>query len=410
MNSRTIEPDALLKGAAALIICACVLAGAQESRDPSLLLKIGDPRLKDKVLEVFPGELYCAETGKTLSFDRMIQDMRGCQLVYIGETHNSLPMHELQSRILQALYGQDRNLALGLEMFPATFQDVLNRWSLGILAEDEFIRESLWYVNWNLNFGFYRDIFIFAKENKIPVYGLNAPRDIITKIRMSGWEALSESEKAIVPKPDLGHPEHRELIRKIFESAEIPHQMKGAGLDAVFEGLYRAQSAWDEVMAANALEALRKERKKVVVLAGSGHLLYNLGINRRAFEKSRLPSKTVIAVSIPKEEKSITVARSLADYIFSLPEEDKPAYPSIGLAFKKVNGLENLVIESTPIDGAALGQDFEKGDVVLFVDGKPFTEINELRIYLSKFAWGDEVKFKLLRGGQEKDVPLKLSF
>jgi len=182
--------------------------------------------------------------------------------------------------------------------------------------------------------------------------------------------------------------------------------MKGKGLDFVFEGLYRAQSAWDEVMAFNALRTARIEERKMVVLAGSGHLLYNLGINHRAYEKSRYSFKTVICIVVPEEKENIRVSRSLADYVWGIPEEERPAFPSIGLRFKKFEGLENLVIERNPIDGVAKGADFKEGDVVLSVNGKAFKDINELRIYLAKFTWDDEVKFRLLRSAQEIEVTL----
>ena len=394
--------------AALIVLAFAQTALAQDAADDrALRLKIGDPRYKDKLIETAPGELYSVETGKPVLFAKMIQEMKGSQIIHIGETHNSLPMHDLQFKIIQALYEQDRALTIGLEMFPSTSQDVLTKWSLGFMSEDEFIREAQWYVNWNFNFGFYRKIFLFAKENKIPMVALNAPKNVITKIRMQGWDALRDEEKSFVPKPDLSHPEHRQLIRTIFESSDLPPQMKGAGLDMMFEGLYRAQAAWDHVMAANSVKAIQKERKKMVVLAGSGHLIYNLGINLRAFQQSRLPFKTVISVFVGKGERSAQVARSLGDYLFGVQEEDRPAFPSVGLGFKKFEGIDNLVIETKPIDGVALGRDFEKGDIVLSVDGRSFTDINELRTYLARFKWDEEVKFRLLRSAQEKEVVLK---
>jgi len=392
---------------AALLGLVLSTAAQDTAGDRSLQLKIGDPRFKDKTLNIASQEFYAMETGKSLPFARMIQEMKAIPFIYIGETHNSMAMHDLQARIIRALYEQDRNLAIGLEMFPMTFQEVLNKWSLGILSEEEFIREAAWYITWNFNFGFYRQIFDFAKENKIPVYALNAPKDIITKIRMKGWDALTDVEKSMVPKPDLSHQEHRFLIRTIFESADIPHQMKGAGLDMMFEGLYRAQSAWDEVMGATAVAAADKGRTRLVVLAGSGHLIYNLGLNRRAAEKSKRLFKTVIGVFVPQGQKTAAVSRSLGDYLWGTPEEAKPLFPSVGLGFKKVEGLDNLVIDAKPIDGVTLGADFEKGDVVLSVDGKPYSDINELRTYLAKFSWDEESKFRILRAGQEKDVVVK---
>jgi uncharacterized iron-regulated protein len=390
-----------------IIIFSISIAAAQEKEDKTLLLRIGDKRLKDKTIDVSPGMIYSAAEGRSIPFSKMIKEMKGSRFVYIGETHNSLPMHDLQLQIIQALFEQDRNLSVGLEMFPLTSQEVLNKWSLALLAQDEFLRESRWYVSWNYNFGFYEKIFEFAKDNKIPMRALNAPSEIITKIRRQGWDSLSDDEKNIVPQPDLSHEEHRALIRSIFEETEIPHQMKGASLDMAFEGLYRAQSAWDEVMAFNALKAVQSSGQKMAVLAGSGHLLYNLGINRRAYEKSRLPFKTVISVVVPEGKSSVQVASSLADYICGMEEEEMPAFPSVGLRLKTFQGLDNLVIESKPVEGVAEKANFEKGDIILSVDEQRFLDINELRIYLARFKWNDEVKFSLLRSAQQIDVILK---
>ena len=388
-----------------LLLSATLFSGGEE--DEILRLKIGDDTLKEKTMAIFPGEIYEATSGKSISFAEMIQGMAKSRLVYVGETHNSLEMHRIQAKIIQGLFDQDRDLTVGLEMYPVGQQEALNKWSLGILSEEGFIRDGLWYVNWNFNFGFYQDIFKVVKKNALPLYALNVPRDIITKVRMSGWKVLSEEEKELVPELDLTHQDHRTLIRTIFEGSDLPPQMKGKGLEMAFEGLYRAQTAWDETMAHHALGALNKEGGKIVVLAGSGHLLYNLGINLRAHMKSQMPFKTVVCVVVPQGEKSIQVSCSLADYVWGLSEEGRPAYPSIGLRFKKFDELENLVIERDPIDGVAKGTDFKKGDVVLSVDGEKYSDINELRIYLAQFAWGDKVTFQLLREAKEIEVILE---
>lgn len=381
---------------------------ATEKPDPTLTLKVGNPKLKDRTMEVGVGAILSGETGASVDFERVIRDMMTSRIVHVGETHNSMPMHELQFQVIRALYGQDRHLAVGLEMLPVTVQETLSKWTAGILTKDEFIREVRWYVNWNFNFGYYEKIFDFAREHRLPLYALNIPREIITKIRMRGWDTLTEGERALIPSaPDLSNADHRTLIRAVFESSELPPQMKGAGLDMVFEGLYRSQSAWDEVMGTNAVRGAESEGRRLVVCAGSGHLLYNLGLNRRAYEKSKMPFKTVIAVVVPAGKKTLTVSRTLGDYVFGLPDEEKPAFPTIGLNFKKFDGLENLVIDAKPTDGAAGRAEFEKGDVVLSVDGKGYSDINELRMELAKLRCGDEVKFKVLRAGQVKDVSLK---
>ena len=383
-------------------------AAPADKPDPTLTLKIGDPALKDKIMEIRAGDVLSGRTGRPVGFDRMIEEMMAARIVHVGETHNSMPMHEIEYQVIRALYARDQHLAIGLEMVPVTLQEALNKWTAGILTKEEFIREIRWYVTWNFNFGYYEKIFDFAREHRLPIYALNAPREVISKIRMRGWDALTDEEKAFFPgPPDTTNADHRTLIRAVFESSEMPHAMMGPGLDQVFEGLYRSQSAWDEVMGANAVKAVEAEGRRLVVCVGSGHLLYNLGLNRRAYERSKLPFKTVIAVEVPAEKKTLAVSRAIGDYVFGLAPQDKPAFPTIGLGFKKVENLENLVIDAKPTEGAASRADFDKGDIVLSADGRAYTDINELRMELAKLRCGGEVKFKVLRAGQVKDVALK---
>jgi len=381
---------------------------AAEKPDLTLTLKIGDPKLKDKVMEIGPGAIIAGRGGTPIGFDRMIEEMLAARIVHVGETHDAMAMHEIQFQVVRALYAKDRHLAIGMEMVPVTLQETLNKWTAGILTKDEFLREIRWYVTWNFNFGYYEKVFDFAREHRLPIYALNAPREVITKIRMRGWDGLTAEEKALFPgPPDVSNQDHRTLIRTVFESADIPHAMKGAGLDQVFEGLYRSQAAWDEVMGANAVRAAQAEGRRVVVLVGSGHLLYNLGLNMRAYKSSKLPFKTVVAVEVPAGKKSLAVTRSIADYVFGLAPEEKKAFPTIGLTAKKVEGLENLVVDPKPTDGVAGRAGFEKGDVILSVDGKAYTDLNELRMSLAKLACGEEAKFKVLRAGAVKDVAMK---
>ncbi|MGB2907471.1 MAG: ChaN family lipoprotein [Candidatus Aminicenantaceae bacterium] len=399
-----------MKRTALLLLCLIGMLGmglsAQEEQEEfaSLGLKLGDPDLKDKILEVRPDVIFSAATGRAITFEEMIVEMADTRIIHVGESHNSLPMHQIQARIIRSLYEQNPELTIGLEMFTPLGQEHLNKWSMGLLTEKEFIREGNWYVAWNFNFGFYAEIFAAAKSLRIPIHGLNAPREIISKLRMRGYAALTDEEKAQVPDPDVTHQEHRAYIRATFENMEMPHAMQGPGLDKVFEGLYRAQSAWDEVMSDNMLRALEYTRKRMVVLAGSGHLMYNLGINRRALEKSGWPSKTVVCVVVPEGRDSLEVSRSLGDYVWGLAEEDRPAYPSIGLRLKTFDHLANPVVEREPIDGVAQDAGFEKGDVILSVGDHSFSNINTLRIYLAHFTWGDTVNFQVLRDGQVKTI------
>jgi hypothetical protein len=46
---------------------------------------------------------------------------------------------------------------------------------------------------------------------------------------MKGWEALTEDEKSSCPRPSMSRTRTTDLIRAIFEAADLLHQMKGPG-------------------------------------------------------------------------------------------------------------------------------------------------------------------------------------
>lgn len=400
----------LENGIAVFLMAGFLVTGLwsqSRTEDKTLTLPLGPKQLRGRFIRLESGQLYSTRKGKPVSFEAMLKEMKKARLIHVGETHDDLEMHEMQFRIIEALYRQDPNLAIGLEQVTVDLQPVLDRWVAGELDEASFLREISWYITWNFNFKYYQKIFDFARKHRLPIFALNAPRNLISKVRMQGYEALSDEEKRIIPPLDLSRQEHRQLIRTIFDSEEIPPQMKGANLDSMFEALYRAQVAWDETMGRNAVRAAEATGRRVVVLAGSGHMLYGLGLNLRAGLMSRLPQVTVIGVQVA-EGQSLRVSRGLADFIYGVKSRDYPAYPAVSVSLKKVEGLNNLIVAARPTEPLARASGLEKADVILSVAGKEVFEVNDFRMVLADFNWGEEVKIKVLRNGDVFTLNLKL--
>lgn len=50
-------------------------------------------------------------------------------------------------------------------------------------VDGEFLEQANWYDAWGYHWDYYSKIFLFAKENGLPVCGLNTPREIIAAVR-----------------------------------------------------------------------------------------------------------------------------------------------------------------------------------------------------------------------------------
>lgn len=254
------------------------------------------------------GAIISATLGEPVSFGDLIKDLNSCRITYVGEKHTNAVHHQIQLQIIQALYQSNPDLAVGMEMFDSTYQDVLDQWSNGELTQTDFLRKSHWYANWRFDFSLYRDILEFIKEHNIRLVGLNIPSHIPPKIREGGIENLSDEDKAHLPRHiDTSNEAHREYLKKVFEGHK--HHFKR---EVEFEDFYAAQSVWEDAMAETIAQNLNDA--VMVVLAGNGHIQFKYGIPDRAYEQTGEPFRTIYLAPAGSEVK-----RDIADYIWVTP-------------------------------------------------------------------------------------------
>jgi uncharacterized iron-regulated protein len=250
-----------------------------------------------------PGSIISTKTGKTVSFETLMADLEAVQVIYVGESHTNPDHHQIQLKILQTLFSRFPALTVGMEMFDHTYPSQLNEWSAGKLEETAFLQKVHWYANWRYDFGLYRNILSFIKENHIKLVGLNLPFHIPPKIAVGGIDTLSEAEKEQLPKKiDTSNAAHREYIRTIFSHHNIP------GRDN-FDFFYVAQCAWEDAMA----DAIARHLSsgKMLVLAGNGHIIKKFGIPNRAYHRTKAEYRTLFLA-----EAGGKLELSAADYIW----------------------------------------------------------------------------------------------
>jgi uncharacterized iron-regulated protein len=201
----------------------------------------------------------------TIPFDQMIAEASRSRLIVIGETHDNQAHHGLQLKIIRTLHEGGIPLAVGLEMFRAENQELLDKWWRWGMSTEQF--EALYRENWGMPWPLYRDIFLYARQKRIPLVGLNVPREIILKVAREGYGSLTEAERKKLP-PGITctlDEAYRSFIRRTF--TDHAHA-SGPSFDHFCE----AQMVWDTAMAIYALEYLDKNPgSRMVILAGSVH-------------------------------------------------------------------------------------------------------------------------------------------
>jgi uncharacterized iron-regulated protein len=181
-----------------------------------------------------------------ISLEQAAEKFPSPGIVYVGEFHDNAAHHAGQLAVIQSLDKRKRPLAVGLEMFQHIEQSILDAWVAKALSEEEMRRAFA--RNWSQDWHLYRDIFLYCRDRRIPMVGLNVPRSITRKVAQNGFASLTPEEigklPPIVCRVDR---EYEDFLRRVLGSH---------GSESGFRRFCEAQLVWDTAMAIYALEYL----------------------------------------------------------------------------------------------------------------------------------------------------------
>ena len=252
----------------------------------------------DRILRVSDGQI--------VSLPDIVKDLKESQLVFVGEIHTSKSHHNAQLETIRTLKEANATVAIGFEMFRRDSQSDLDRWVKGELSEKKF--ETIYYKNWNYPWPLYKDIFLYAKEHKIPMVGLNVPPEVTRQVAREGFASLTPKQRGDLPMVTCRvDPEYMAFVRRSLG-------MHGHG-GMEFTNFCEAQLVWDTAMAWSLLLYLEENPEAtVVVVAGSGHS-WKLGIPAQIRSRSELPFR-VILPEIPGRIEGGNISLAEADYVW----------------------------------------------------------------------------------------------
>jgi uncharacterized iron-regulated protein len=374
------------------------------AEEPDLYhLPIGDAARRERTVDLILDAVTDCRSGEVLTPSDLPARLAGVELLFVGERHVSTSAHEVQLRVIESLVGAGRDVAIGLEMYPYTQQRWLDQWTAGLLTEEGFVELSEWYEHWGYHWDYYRDIFLFARDHGLRIHALNTPRDVIRAVRQKGLENLGEEEARHVPQTvDTDSEDHLALFKAIFE-ADSDDDFHASLPEDQLRAMFEAQCTWDATMAHHAVEALSEdgEGEILVVLVGAGHLAYELGIQRQARQWFDGGMATLIPIPVGDACEPVeTVRASYADFLWGVPPEGDPAYPTIGVSTMADPGSGRRKVIYVASDSPAEAAGFEIGDLLLEIDGRPIAGQADLKRTVAGKRWGDRADVAVERDGE----------
>ena len=324
--------------------------------------------------------------SNAISLDEIIEDIIDKPVIYVGESHTSYEDHRVQLEVIRKLHARGRKVAVGMEMFQRQFQQGLDDYLSGKTNEREFLKATEYFKRWKFDYHLYKEIIDFAKANNIPVVALNIESEITEKVARGGLDALSEEQRKKIPVDmDMSDEQYAQRLRKVF--AQEGHELLNEGK---FYDFYQAQVLWDETMAHTAHEFLSKAPDhQMVVLAGSGHIMYGSGIPERVH---RLNGKDfVILISANFQNIDETVA----DYVLFPSPLSPPTSPKLGILVQDTE--DGVKIDDFSPESVAFKAGLKKGDIIVCIDDLKIETVEELKISLFGMEPCESLKVKVLR-------------
>lgn len=378
------------------------------------VLPLGPSKYKFIIDKIEKDQIIDTAAGKVVTLEDMINQNMGTDVFIIGEAHDNYQCHTFQRDFIETLYKRHPKIIVGFEFFWREDENVLEQWRHGRISEDDVIKRTGWYKRGGQNYGYTKLIMDIIQKYKIKTIGLNVPREILRTVSRKGFDQLSAEEKKLFPTLHIPNPEHEYFIKSIFGTfaAQVPMW---------FTNIYNAQKCWDVVMAESMRQTLaKKEFKgyKGVIIAGSNHVSYKLGIPfryRKADNEAKIT--TIVPILIPEEKKddeeeeeeahpmmammgkslppAAIFSRGIADYVFSAQQPLNRYFPVMGFTVKEKDG--KLMVTRVTKDSIAEENGIKKGDQIIGVDGVDVNTLEQLRLIITQKNWDDSVDLKVVK-------------
>lgn len=328
-------------------------------------------------------DLPVVKPGEMSSLAQVMKQSDGARVVLVGETHTRYDHHLVQLEILKYLYQKSPDIALGVEWFQQPFQKYLDDYIAGEITEKEMLRLTEYFSRWNYDYRLYQPIMQFARENKIPIIALNAPRELISALAESEFDELPPELKAQIPESyDWSDKDYEKRLRDIYE---LHPEYNGK-----FENFMRSQLTWDESMAEQAVKYLQENPgARMLVLAGSGHIMFGSGIPNRIKRRIDVDQFTILV-----SEDFLPISSQIADYLVLSVEQSLPPAGLIGALLDTKGKL--LIIEGFSNNSAVKDAGLEKGAVIIGVDDEPVENFSDFKFAIMKKQPGDTIDLHYL--------------
>ena len=334
------------------------------------------------------------QPSQVSSLVRILPDLAPKRVIYIGEQHNRFAHHANQLNIIRYLHENGFAFGVGMEMFKQPYQAIVDAYLADKIDEAAFLKETRYFEEWGYDYNLYKPIIDYTKRNRIPLIALNLKAGITRQVARSGIDSLSPQDRQVLPvNLDFSNQRYADDLKAIFNLHQNQEPLDN------FDFFLQAQVLWDETMAARAFNFLQSNpTKKMIILAGNGHLRHRYGIPDRL--KRRGGYSDVVLLQDESFEHGI------ADYVL-LPEPIQGSLaPKLGVAVEQKES--GLTIKHVSPKSPAKEVGLKAGDIITDLNQYPIKSLSDLRLGLYATSWDNTYPIRILRDDIPMDMRIRL--
>ncbi|PHQ60171.1 MAG: hypothetical protein COC03_03030 [Robiginitomaculum sp.] len=223
---------------------------------------------------------------RVVDMETVVADLAGYDAIFIGEAHGHAASHYVQSKIFAGLHAKYSDMALSMEQFERSQQNVVDDYLAGKIGEETLIHDG---KAWDHYRSSYRPLVEFAKNNGLPVIAAEVPGNMVSCVGEEGPAFLDRLEGEprtwIASKLHLQDGPYKDKFYA-FLDATAGHRVAGDMTEAEKEQIkfrrFAAQVSRDDTMAESiALHMKANPGRKVMHIDGSFHSAGLLGTVER---------------------------------------------------------------------------------------------------------------------------------
>ena len=178
----------------------------------------------------------------------------------------------------------------------------------------------------------------------------------------------------------------------------------------MLKSMQAAQATWDASMAYNSVKVLKAAPPDsiLVVLVGSGHVAYGVGIEHQAKQwfDGRITTLIPVPVQDSEEKPVANVKASYANFVWGIPYERDSLYPSLGFSTSESGGARKII--AIDKESVAAKSGFQVNDQVLSLDGVAAPDRETWNRLMAGKNWGDTAVVTVKRGDAEVKISAEL--